>query len=277
MKLTDYLESAPPRERNLIDEDQPSYPRDVHKVTLNNKTIRVYCPTCKQVSIFEPKNFGLQVARFMLSTHDMTSRPNAAHVQLEYACRDCSQSKVFALLILPKQESTYEVLKFGEEPPFSPSTPRGLVGLLDSHADLYFKGRRCEMNGLGVGAFAYYRRAVEDSTQLLLSTAEAIAVKEGNSEAARILSKAKSQWRFSEAIDAIKDAIPTSLFIHGKNPFIILHKVLSIGLHDRSDEECLELATSVRKVLVEFAGRIADVSRDHSELKIAISQLENVK
>jgi hypothetical protein len=44
-------------------------------------------------------------------------------------------------------------------------------------------------------------------------------------------------------------------------------------LHDRTDEECLELATSIRVVLTEFAERVANALKDEAELNTAVARL----
>jgi hypothetical protein len=52
---------------------------------------------------------------------------------------------------------------------------------------------------------------------------------------------------------------------------------LSTGLHDKSDEECLELAQSIRAVLVELAERLGQALKDEAELKTAVSRLMKVR
>src|SRR5262249_41736455 len=66
------------------------------------------------------------------------------------------------------------VEKFGEWPPFAPRTSNKLSSLIGPARDLFMKGRRAESEGLGLGAFAYYRRLVEDQKARLLN--EIIAV-----------------------------------------------------------------------------------------------------
>jgi hypothetical protein len=51
------------------------------------------------------------------------------------------------------------------------------------------------------------------------------------------------------------------------------HKALSDGLQERSDEECLECAKEIRLVLTELAERMAQVLKEESELKEAVSKL----
>jgi hypothetical protein len=44
-------------------------------------------------------------------------------------------------------------------------------------------------------------------------------------------------------------------------------------LHDRTDEECLKLATSIRVVFTEFVERVANALKDEAELNTAVARL----
>lgn len=56
----------------------------------------------------------------------------------------------------------------------------------------------------------------------------------------------------------------------------LLHKALSIGVHNLSDEECLEHAHNIRVVLTELANRLSEILADHSELLNAIKTLNKL-
>ncbi len=71
----------------------------------------------------------------------------------------------------------------------------------------------------------------------------------------------------------IKDAVPRELMLHGQNPLLLLHSALSHGLHDGTDEGCLELAQDIRTVLTELTERISSILRDEEGLKSAVSRL----
>ncbi len=74
-------------------------------------------------------------------------------------------------------------------------------------------------------------------------------------------------------MELVKDALPEVLLIRAHNPLTLLHKALSIGLHGRTDEQCLESARIVRVALVEFSDRLAQVLKDDAEVTNALSQL----
>jgi hypothetical protein len=127
---------------------------------------------------------------------------------------------------------------------------------------------------LGIGAFAYYRRVVENQKGRIVNQIESVASRLGASK--EILSrfqKAASETQFSRAIDDVKDCIPQSLLIRGHNPLTLLHTALSEGIHAQSDAECLEIASSIRIVLTELAERISLALKDEAELTNAVSRL----
>ncbi len=85
--------------------------------------------------------------------------------------------------------------------------------------------------------------------------------------------QAAQETQFSKAISMVRDAIPQVLFIDGHNPLTLLHNALSEGLHEKTDAECLELATSIRIILTELSERITLALKDEAELKQALSNL----
>jgi hypothetical protein len=70
-----------------------------------------------------------------------------------------------------------------------------------------------------------------------------------------------------------KDVMPESLLINGHSPIKLLHSALSDGVHARSDEACMALATSVRVVLGELSDRLSQALKDEAELTKALSTL----
>jgi hypothetical protein len=165
-------------------------------------------------------------------------------------------------------------MKFGEWPSFGPPTPARLIRMFGKDRDIYLKGRRCENLNLGIGAFTYYRRVVENQKNQILDEIIRVSQKIGASaEMLKVLEDAKSENQFSKALEMVKDAIPPALFINGHNPLTLLHSALSDGLHERTDEQCLELAHDARVVLVELAERLGQALKDEAELNTAVTRL----
>ena len=193
-----------------------------------------------------------------------------------YKCRHCMQSEKIYALIFRENGQNLEVTKFGEWPPFGPPTPAKLITLIGPDRENFLKGRRAENQGLGIGAFAYYRRVVENQKNRLLD-AIIKAAKEESADPAitKLLEDAKNETQFSKAIENVKPGIPESLKLNGHNPLTLLHTALSEGLHADSDEDCLKYATHVRTILGMLAERMDMLRADREKLKAAFSELQN--
>lgn len=197
---------------------------------------------------------------------------------LSYTCRNCNKTfKTFALWLWhDEDQASGKALKFGEWPVFGPPTPSRLVSLVGPDRDAFLKGRRAENQGLGIGAFAYYRRVVENQKNRLLDEILRVAERTRAAQSTiAALTAAKDETQFSRAVELVKESIPPSLLIDGHNPMTLLHSALSEGLHAQTDEECLEIATSVRVILQELTEKTAAALKDHAELKSALSRLLN--
>ena len=92
-------------------------------------------------------------------------------------------------------------------------------------------------------------------------------------ESIAILKQAKNETQFSKALSSVKDALPQALLINGHNPLSLLHSALSEGLHNQTDEYCLEIASSVRVILGELSDRLGQALKDEAELNHALSKL----
>ncbi len=145
---------------------------------------------------------------------------------VKYLCKNCGQTqKTFALVVVPDaNRSSGRVQKLGEIPPFGPPTPPRVMKLVGEDRELFLKGRRAELRGLGIGAFAYYRRVVEEQKGRIIEEIGKVAAKiKPSKETAELFAKAKIETQFSTAIDMIKSAIPETLLIDGHNPLTLLH------------------------------------------------------
>ncbi len=58
--------------------------------------------------------------------------------------------------------------KIGEDPTFGPPIPAKVISLLGPEKDNYIRGRCAESQGMGIVAYAYYRRSVENEKNRIL-------------------------------------------------------------------------------------------------------------
>jgi hypothetical protein len=165
-------------------------------------------------------------------------------------------------------------MKYGEVPEFGPPTPARVIALIGPDRDMFLQGRRAENQGFGIGAFAYYRRVVENQKGRIIHEIAKASDKLGASEEMMDeLARVEKEKQFSKAIDQIKAGIPAALLIDEQNPLTLLHTALSQGIHSDTDNECLEIAQEIRLVLTELAERISQALKEEKELKDAVCRL----
>lgn len=213
---------------------------------------------------------------FSTDREDIAAKPGGSKFDhIVYRCRNCGRGvKIFSLWVTASESGVATAMKFGEWPEFGPPTPSRVISLIGPDRDLFLKGRRSENQGLGIGAFGYYRRVVENQKNRILERIVKVSEKLGaEPELVAELKAAQDETQFSRAIETIRNGIPQALLINGHNPLTLLHTALSKGLHAESDEDCLELATSIRVVLTELADRMGQALKDQTDLTQAVSRL----
>lgn len=233
---------------------------------LTTPDIRLHCSgdVCRGVMVFRSEDGGWILKSNVWDNHFIS-----------YVCSNCqTTSKTFALAARWDGDGTTgSCRKLGEFPAYGPPTPPQLISLIGPDREAFLKGRRCESQGLGIGAYAYYRRVVENQKNRILKEIAKVAKSIGAKEVVQKLDAAVMETQFSRALDGVKDAIPQALLIEGHSPLKLLHKATSRGLHKLDDAECLELATDIRRVLAELSDRLAQVLKDDTELKCSVSRL----
>jgi hypothetical protein len=261
---------------------------------LHLPVIRLHCSSrqCQGSRFFAPR-YGdsaesnlWELAKTFLYDSDDGTTPLGGRAFIDYQCKNCGlEKKTYALEInvdfTEAEDKEYgaplrpaSVMKLGEFPPYVPHTPRDLLGLLGEQKELYLKGRRAENYGLGIGAFTYYRRVVEDQKAQLLARIRDVAEREGApSETLGRITQAAEAREFKRSVELISDAMPNSLRIDGHNPLQLLHTALSVGVHELTDNDCHERAGTIRAVLIGFAQRVANALHDDAELRAAVSKL----
>lgn len=203
-----------------------------------------------------------------------------AYKFLTYNCRNCRTGQKSYALALWRDDSSVSgrVVKFGEHPAFGPSTPSRVITLIGPDKELFLQGRRAENRGFGIGAFAYYRRVVENQKGRIIEEIGKVAKRLGAKAAVlKTFEDAAQETQFTKAIDTVKPAFPDMLLIYEQNPLTLLHKALSEVLHAQTDAECLEFAQDIRLVLTELAERISQALKEEAELKSAVGRLVNRK
>jgi hypothetical protein len=214
--------------------------------------IHLFCnsPQCSQFSVFGPD----------LERWTLPDRSSYTELKfLRYTCRQCQKSpKLYAVRIRFSNESLGEAAftKIGEEPPNIGPTPKALRDLLGDAWVLYLKGVRSELAGLELGAFVYYRRAVERIWPGLLEQFIRLSQYDASLDQLRQLHDARELKPINRAMEAACEAIPASLFIDGENPLVALIQAYGDRAKEYTSNESATRADSLRLAL----NRLSDVT-----------------
>jgi hypothetical protein len=234
--------------------------------------LRLYCTVCEGV-----RNFTGQWIPSYRVEFDRADLEKAENLFLEYKCKDCDKGfKVYCLRSVPMKEPAGFgwAVKVGEFPEYHVELPRSLKSHLGDDYELFLKGLTCEKQGLGIGAFTYYRRVVESQKSQLIEEIRKVAEKlNAPKDALDDLAKAAKENQFARAVEMIKDAIPQALLVDSQNPLKLLHDALSIGVHSQTDASCLTAANAIRLVLADFSERLKLALQDQKELRAAIGSI----
>jgi hypothetical protein len=158
--------------------------------------------------------------RFFSAISDTHSISNgkSQNVFMRYSCRNCGElTKTYALRIKSKGQGEPQgvAYKFGEIPVFGPPIPSRLITLIGPNRDLFLQGFKAEKSGLGIGAFAYYRRVVENQWSRIVGEVIKVAERiDADKGLIGELSKVATETQFKKAVDNFP-AIPQVLLIDG--------------------------------------------------------------
>ena len=275
--MSEFLENTPPNKTAYISdlvvwENMGLYPGQQARLRKPNLNLHCSTDSCNRIMTF--RHF------FPESDNEILAENNWRYLYISYQCSNCQKErKVFSLaaIVYRNGKPQGQCYKFGELPPYGPPVPTKLITLIGADKDVFLQGHRCENQGFGIGAFAYYRRVVENQKNRILKRIIKVSKKIGAPQATiDRLDAAIKETQFKKAFGMAKDVIPEKLFINDQNPILALHHVLSRGVHRLSDEQCLALARDVRIVLGDLSERMAFVLKEDAEVGSALSNLMNL-
>ncbi len=237
--------------------------------------INSVCPICKSVQTYNlVNNFGDDGLNY------------AGQIfRADYVCSSCKiDRKVFYLHFFniktkndEEDEIDLYVQKVGQYPAWSIQIEQTLEEILGKHKELFKKGLICESQGYGIGAYGYFRRITENIIDDLLDSLLEVlddSEKQKYSDALKLTKQTKIA---QDKIRLVKDLLPTSLRPDGMNPLDVLHSALSEGLHERDDEDCLEYADAIKKVLTYLVNQILKKKEDSKVFTEGMRKLLNKK
>jgi hypothetical protein len=180
-------------------------------------------------------------------------------VRALYECSACNEGKYIFFIEFVKtgtvkeEDSTLDtgyVRKVGQNPPWEIDIESNIEKALGKDAELYKKGLVSESQSYGIGSYAYFRRITENIIDDLLDSILALIHEEEKDKYKQALEKVRETRITEEKIELVQDLLPTSLQPNGINPLKSLHAALSDGIHNKTDDECLDLADTIKTILI---------------------------
>lgn len=215
---------------------------------LPKATIKMACQICSSEQTFVmTNNYDENCDHSDYSVSGLTFR-------LKYICMHCQNFERFFFVKVSDNKGS--IMKVGQYPAWDSSTDSNVEKMLGAHANYFKKGLICESQGYGIGAFAYYRRIIEEIIDQLLGEIAGLLSGKEHEKYIQALEKTKNTTVAQEKIKLVKDLLPAILRPDEMNPLSTLHSVLSEGLHAESDEDCMKYAMVVREVLVFLVNQV---------------------
>ncbi|NIY76091.1 hypothetical protein HED22_10580 [Thalassospira sp. HF15] len=126
----------------------------------------------------------------------------------------------------------------------------------------FYKANGLAAHGVGVGAFVYLRRVLER----MVSVRAENAISNGD-----ITREAYEGKRFAEKIKSLKGHLPDLLVENTK-----IYSVLSKGVHDLEEQECLEIFPAIRSLMLFILEEDLQNREKESKLEAAKKALEGL-
>jgi hypothetical protein len=224
--------------------------------SLPKPALNLFCKNCNGLQTFNMENefehFSLR-KNLPLQSYSLVGKI----LEMRYLCASCNQHRYtfyieFGTDKTPREDAkTFSgwIRKIGQSPPWEIDIDKSLERALGNDKELYKKGLVCESQSYGIGSYAYFRRITENIIDELLNSISDLIDKKDKEQYEQALEKVKKTRVTEEKIELVQDLLPLSLQPNGLNPLKSLHFALSDGIHNKSDEECLELADTIKIVL----------------------------
>lgn len=243
---------------------------DVNRGSLSIEEIDAYCETCKQVRPFQDlrprgSGSGLLYKPAVLDT-------GTSHFYFQ--CVSCKKDEHVYFVEQVVTDKTITIQKYGERPRRKLDRDPLLERFFLHDSDCYEKAVICLANGYGIAAFAYIRRIVENNIDSLIDMLkEEIESTGSDSLLLTKLAELKKETPMSDKIKVANTALPEYLIPSGLNPLGRLYQVLSEGVHNFSEEDCLERAGVVKACIKYLISEISSRKKNRESFKSLVGKL----
>ena len=254
-------------------------------VELFGSTFQSYCKNEVSVTTFqiitENNEINAKKGRMMLLgvTNVLSNSMDEFEFTQHYTgeCQFCKKNKIHFLINgfteRDKEDNKrFYIRKVGQLPAPEINLDSNLESFLSEEDKGFYKKALMNLQyGYGIGAFSYFRRIVQNEIE---SIANKLA--DGNSENKGSILKAIEDYKQNKVmknlINDITKYLPKRILDIGDNPLLVLYGQLSDGIHNLSEEECIERSKAI-DVLLRFVFKELRQDSDFSSAKDALKEL----
>lgn len=249
---------------------------------LSTKGFKFFCPNDKEFHTYKfDKKYGPQLMLGGRYVDQNKLFSVTRHVTA--SCQFCGDKMEFLLNLFtttaPMGEDQFfpEVYlrKFGQFPAIQRSPEKEVYNYLDSQDKEFYNRALANLSiGFGIGAYAYLRRIVENEIKRIVRDVADLDYA-GADQVRKAWLEFQSNHQMSTLIDSISQFLPVSLKEIGNNPIKTLYQQSSGGIHDFSEQECLDKAKHIDTLLQYVIKRVSALKLEFEQVKVALKALNN--
>jgi hypothetical protein len=234
------------------------------------ETLRLYCSDgeCGRLQIWErtlPPYLGTA-----------TKYEASGFASSEFQCRNCERSNVTYFILFNVSEQHGELTKVGQWPPLSREPDPVVVQGWDRQDLLFYRDAMTFRNAnKGIAALPYLRRIIENHMRDIL----ALLADANNRQPipgfdVHHLERVRDSHRFSDKLDFVRDYLPQGLKPAGyPNPIESLYELLSEGLHQESEDECIAIFDRCKVAFEYVVRKLTEAKREDEQYLGALRKL----
>lgn len=272
---------------------------------LHGQTFNYFCPNEKKIKVFE-LNLTTEYKEYWQNTACSESIPTAfldKDGRLDFVhyyegkctnCKECNVSfllhvyskevipheKVVTVWLKPEKDPFYNkrlsiyIEKVGEYPQKEAQVSKEFTKYFDREScNWYYKAKKMLYENMGIGAFAYYRRIVEKELIHFMTDISNLD-NSSSDELKKLIDEYEKTNKVHLLYENTYKHLPPSLQGLGENPLKLLYQQTSKGLHNLSEEECIDASILVDSLL-EFT--VKKINEEKHEVKAIREQLKKLK
>lgn len=251
-----------------------------------DKAYKFHCPYENDIHTFKiSKTWGSVVTLVKGYASNLADKSERISVSfhLKGICQSCKFPMDFLLNMFTEESVNNTASRFppilikkiGQLPPFELVPEKEVLDYLSTEDKSNYKKALLNLSvSFGIGAFAYFRRIIENEIKRLVKDISELDF-EDSGKIRQAMRDYDVNHQMSTLIDHINSFLPKSLKELGDNPIRLLHQQLSGGIHEFTEEECLEKAKVIDTLLRYVIRKVNSEKFELLEVKKAIKALRS--